>query len=104
MELAPQVIRMVFDLANLDVSTVRRPAGDLQTVRRENLLELPIKFKTMAVPLAHLKCAVSPVRKTPRFQNTRPRAQAHRTAQFVDALQFPQFVNDPLWRDGIELC
>src|ERR1035438_2083107 len=54
--------------------------------------------------LGDFRLSVRLLRETAGLQFAGPRAQAHRAAQFVDAFQLAQFVDDAMRRAGIELA
>src|SRR6185437_8995280 len=90
MELAAEVIRMICDLANLDVHAVRRFARDPEAVRSQNFFELAIEFEAMPMPFADFSRPVRLLGKRAGLQHAGPRAQPHSAAQFVDAFQLAQ--------------
>src|SRR5271157_3505290 len=87
MELAAKEPRMVGRLNNLHVVLVRRPPGNLQSRRRQNLFVFAIEFVAVPVPFADLNSSVSLVCKRSRLQLARPGAQPHCAAHFVHAQQ-----------------
>ena len=56
----------------------------------------------MAMPFTDLCFAIRLVGDRAVFELTSPGSEAHRAAEFVDAFQFAQFVNNAVWRTGIE--
>src|SRR5437764_1376066 len=103
MELAAQSPGMVRELADLDVNRVGGLAGQVQAVLRQNRLELAVELIAVAVPFADLRRAIRGTRETAFREIARVRSQTHGAAQFVDAFQLAQFIDDAIRRSWIDL-
>src|SRR5215470_3707835 len=93
MELAPDKMRMVRQFDHLHVSPVGRRSGNSQSCCDHRLFILSVKFVTMPVPLADLKCSVNLVRQGIRLDPASPRSQPHGSAQLLYAAQFAQLID-----------
>src|SRR5436305_11623288 len=103
MKLAAEIPRMVCDLADLDVGAVGRLAGDPQARSRQDRLKFAIELEAMAMALANGRRAIRLAREAVLFQNAGPGAQAHSSAQLINALQFPKFIDHAMRRSRVEL-
>src|SRR5215472_979406 len=103
-ELAAQEIWMIGDLHDLDVGSVGRSSRDAQTAAGEHGFILTIEFVTVAMPLADLHGAVRFGCLAIGFQLAGPRTQAHGAAQFVDASQLAQFIDDAMRRSLVKFA
>src|SRR5215472_172810 len=104
MELAAYKMRMVWKFDNLNVSSIRRRSGDTHSGSRHRLFIFAIEFVPMPVALADLRRFVNSVSKRAGLDLADPRAQSHRSAEFFDAPQLAQFVDDTMWCRRIELA
>src|SRR6185312_17019460 len=104
MELAAQEIRMVGNLYDLHISPVRSAARNAQPAPGKHRFVFAIELVAMPVPLADLRRAIRLRRIALRLQLARPRPQAHRSAQFVNAGQLAQLVDNAVWRSLVELA
>src|SRR5688572_7170486 len=96
MELTPEIPRVVRDLADFDIHPIGRLTGQPQAFRCEDRFEFAVELVAMPVALANLWYAVGLARETPFGQLARVGAEPHRAAELIHALQFAQFVYDPL--------
>src|SRR6202023_4370870 len=95
----PGVIR---DFHDFDVDAVRSAAGDAESSARERVFIFAIKLVTVAVTLGDIGVAVSLVGERAGLDFAGPGPEAHRSAHFIDAEEFAQFVNYAIRRRGIE--
>src|SRR5207302_2550798 len=98
MELAAEEPRMIRQLNDFHEILVRRDARNDQTVFGKHLLELPIEFVPMTMPLGNDVRFVNTIGQRTRLEVGRVRAQSHRSADRVDAEEVAQFINDGVWR------
>src|SRR5712671_4633120 len=104
MELAPNEMRMIWQLHHLYVSSIWSRPRDAQPRRDHRLFILAIEFVAMAVAFADLKLAIDLVRQRVRLNLASPRPQPHGAAQFFHAAQLAQLVDHAMGRRGIELA
>src|SRR5579859_6878343 len=104
MELAAQKVRMVGKFHDLYISPIGSCAGKLQPRPGQDSLILPVELIAVAMPFTDLGGAVCFGGQTVESELARPRTQTHGAAQFVDAAQLPQLVNDAMGSAGIELA
>src|SRR5438270_1923631 len=98
MELAAQKVWMVRDLYDLHVSSVRGGSCDAQTATGKHRFIFTVELIAMAMALTDLRCAVSFRCLAVRLQFASPSAQPHGAAQFVNAGQFAQLINNAVRR------
>src|SRR5450759_3008366 len=84
MELAAEIPRMVADLADLDVGTVGRLAGDLEARRLQAVFVFPIELVAVAMAFVDFARAVRLVGHAAFGQAASPASEAHGAAQLVD--------------------
>src|SRR5579863_9344119 len=101
-KLAAEVPGVVLYFANFHVGAIRRFAGDPEAVRGQYFLEFAVKFVAMPMALADRGYLVRLSGEGAGFQHARPRAEAHRPAQFVDPFQLAEFVDHALGRGRVE--
>src|SRR5437870_4241187 len=102
-ELAGEEPWMIGDFDDLNEVLIRRNTGNHQAVISQDLLELPIEFISMAMPLRNHIRFVNTVRDRTVFELRWISSQTHRTADGVDAEQIAEFVNHRIRRVRIEL-
>src|ERR1700722_17263528 len=93
MELASDEEWMAGNFDDLDVSSIRRRAGNLEAAGRHRLFILAVELITMPVALADFGLAIDVLRQRPRLKLARPRPESHRPAEFFNTAQFAQFIN-----------
>src|SRR5579859_4900071 len=103
MELAAEKPGMVGYLADLDVGLVGSFPGDFEAAGFERLFVFAVELVAVAVALADFSHSIGTVRETILGQHAGPRAEAHRSAQLVHALQLAQLENHAVGRGWIEL-
>src|SRR3954447_14103776 len=103
MELAAEIPGMIGDLADLNVNAVGSLPGKLETVRRQEALELTIEFISMAMPLADLSRTISSAGEAALRQFARIGSKAHGAAEFIYTFQFTKFIDYAIGRRRIEL-
>src|SRR5215469_15175193 len=94
MELAAEEVRMIRELDDLDISAVRRAAGDPHAAAHQHRFVLAVELVAMAVAFTDLERAVGLRGLAVGFELAGPGAQAHGAAQLVDAAQLAQLVDD----------
>src|SRR5579859_6994707 len=104
MKLASQEMRMAGDFYNLNIRPIRSRSGDAQPGPGQDGLILAVEFIAMTMALADFQLAISFVGKRTRFEFTRPRAQPHGAAEFVNSAQLAQFVDHPMRRGRVEFA
>src|SRR5207253_5884012 len=103
MELAAEEPRMIRQLNDFHEILVGRDARNDQTVFSQHLLELPIEFVSMTMPLGNDIRLVNSIGQRAGLQIRRIRSQPHCPTDRVDTEQIAQFINDGVWRVRIEL-
>src|SRR5271166_6565882 len=104
MKLAPDEMRVVRQLHDLDVSAIGRRTGNPQACGYHRLFVLAIEFVTMAMPLADLQLAVDLVRQRAGLNFAGPRTQTHGAAKFFYTAQLAQFVDYAMRSRRIEFA
>src|SRR6185437_13488320 len=104
MELAPEEIWMSGDLNDLNISSVRSGSGDAQPGAGEQSLIFAVELVAVAVAFADFGRAVCIGRNGAGFELAFPGAQAHCTAELVDALELSQLVDDAMLGAGVKLA
>src|SRR6266481_7445877 len=102
MELAAEEIRVAGDFHDLYVSSIRSGSGNAQAGAGQNGFILPVELIAVAMPLTDLGAAVGVRRLAVWLQLAGPCAQAHGSAQFVNAGQLAQLINDAVRRGRIK--
>src|SRR3984885_6811947 len=104
MELAADEMRMVRQFDHLHVGPARSGSGNTQSCRRHGFFVLAIEFVAMPVTFADLRLPVNLVRERAGLDLARPRAQPHRSAEFLYAAQLAQLVDHSMRRRGIKFA
>src|SRR4051794_8589358 len=104
MELATEEIRMAGNLDDLNVGSVRRRSRNSQAGAGQQSFVFAIEFVTVTMTLADFGFSISAGSDGIGFELALPCSQAHGAAEFVDALQLAQLVNNAMRRAWIELA
>jgi len=101
-ELAAEEPGVAGEFANLDIGAIGGFAGDAEAVVFEDFLVLAIELIAVAVAFADEGLAVGLAGKGIGGELAVVSAEAHGAAEFVDALEFAEFIDDAVGRGSIE--
>ncbi len=101
-ELAAEEPGVARDLADFDVGTIGRFAGDAEAIVFEDLLVFAVEFVAVAVAFADGGFPVGLTGEAIGGEFAIISTKAHGAAEFVDALEFAEFVDDTVGGGGIE--
>src|SRR5215471_6959939 len=103
MKLATQKPWMVRNLHNLNKLTIRRFAGENQTVSAKFILVTRIELVTMSMSFANRRRAINLIGQRTTFKLARVGTESHRAAHRFNSDQVPQLENYRMSRIVVEL-
>ena len=103
MELTTYKPGVTLNLNHFDEVIIRRDPYNFQSVGHQSFFILSVKLVAMTMPFGNFGLAVSPESMGTRREHTGIGTEPHGASQVIDAPQFSELVDDPMWRGGIEL-